>query len=136
MRNKSLVFFVFVGLVGFFPLYGCKSAEVKPVAAEAPEVKVEAVQPAAPQPQAPVPAHAEQLHHPTPQKPERVFDVAPQKAAPRAKQGDVSFNFDDADVYSVAVKLFTKTPTRKTVISGGMKYIESENPEDNARRSC
>jgi type II secretory pathway component GspD/PulD (secretin) len=106
MRKKSLVFFALFCIVAFFPLYGCKSAEVKPLAAASPEVKAEAVQPAKQQPQTPVPAPAEQIPQKTPQKPEPVAEAAPEKPVPHEKQGDVSFNFDDADVFSVIQTIF------------------------------
>jgi general secretion pathway protein D len=104
MRKKSLGFFVLFSIVVFFPLCGCKSAEVKPLAAAAPEVKAEVVKPAEPQPQAPAPQ--EPLAQKTPQKPAAADETVPQKTAPREKKGDVSFNFDDADVFSVIQTIF------------------------------
>jgi type II secretory pathway component GspD/PulD (secretin) len=108
MRKKSLDFIAFVCIFGFFSLYGCKSAEVKPLAAATPEAKAETVQPAEQQPQqpqAPPPAPSEQLPQKTPQKPEPAA-AAPHRTAPREKRGDVSFNFDDADVFSVIQTIF------------------------------
>ena len=106
MRKKSLGFVMFVGIVGVLFLHGCKSAVVKPSAAKAPEVTVEAVQPKE-QPQAPpVQMPAEPLPQQTPHRPERAVEAAPQKTVSHAKQGDVSFNFDDADVYSVIQTIF------------------------------
>jgi len=105
MRKKSVSFLLLVCLVGVFSLSaGCKSAAIKPVSSAPDQVKVE-VQPEEqpPQVQPPMPLPAEQ----PPQKPAETV-VPPQKAVAPAppKKGDVSFNFDDADVFSVIQTIF------------------------------
>lgn len=106
MRNRSLNFWILVCLVGIFSFYGCKSARVKPVSGAAGEVKAEVVQPAAQQPQAPAPPPSAEPPQQPPQQPVPSQVVAPEQTAAAAKKGDVSFNFDDADVFSVIQTIF------------------------------
>ena len=54
---------------------------------------------------------------------------------PASFQGEDLFKFPENELrrrYSVAVKLFTKTPIRRTMVFGDYKFIEFEDPERNA----
>ncbi len=98
MRTKSLIFLVLLAFVGAFLLNGCKSATVKP-ATTAPVAEQ--------QPQKPVTPPSEQPQAapvPQPEPPKAAATAA--KPAAQPKKGDVSFNFDDADIYSVIQTIF------------------------------
>ena len=103
MRKKSLSFLLVVCFVGvFFLSAGCHPAAIKPAPSASDDVKVAVqteVPPAQVQPATPPPAEQ------PPQKPAET--VVPQKAAPASSgKKDVSFNFDDADVFSVIQTIF------------------------------
>lgn len=96
MPKKFLIFCCLVSLASFFSLYGCKAAQVKPAPAAVAETKVKP----APAPLPPPPPPSVKPPEPAPQKP--ATPVPP----PQQKKGDISFNFDDADIYSVIQTIF------------------------------
>lgn len=96
-RKPAIFFLIFVICV--FSVYGCKSAPVKPAASAEITQQPPQEQPVQiePQPAPPIPKPAEIV----PPQP-----AAPQPPPPPAKKGEVSFNFDDADIFSVIQTIF------------------------------